>query len=149
MSLSDPPRTRLAGSTRFFARLLSFDLECPHCGDVYQIRSGMARKAGGRKFKHPSHDPNWDTWTARFLCTNKACGKTYVLGILAWPIIPTPHVASTPPADQVPDPRQLAQMRKEGGGWWLPDREAQRYPRPLETNLTTEEERPDGEEDTD
>lgn len=135
-------RTRIAKSQRFFARLVSFDLECPHCGDVYTVRIGASRKRGKR-------DPNWDPWTARFLCTNKECHRSYVLGILAWPIISAPHVASTPPADQVPNPRQLAQLRKDGGGWWLEEGEGQRYPRPLETNLTTEEERKEQEEDED
>lgn len=123
---------RLARSTRFFARLQSFDLECPHCGTVYQIRVSTRK------------DQNWDPWTARFHCTTRHCDRTYVLGILAWSI--RGNAATTPPADQVPGPRQLAQMRREGGGWWLPDEDAQRYPRPLETNITTEEERPDDDE---
>lgn len=92
-------------------------------------------------------DPNWDPWTARFTCTNAQCTRQYVLGLLAWPIIPASRVASAPPADQVPGPRQLAQLRREGGGWWLPDDAGQRYVRPHETNLTTEEERPDDEDD--
>lgn len=135
-------RQRIARAHRFFARLHSFDLECPHCGDVYQVRSGSARKKG-------RSDPNWDPWTGRFHCTNKLCGKSYVLGILAWPIVPAPRVASATPADQVPSPRQLAQLRKEGGGFWMPEEEGQRYPRPHETNLTTEEERPEDDDEDD
>lgn len=135
-------RRRIQKAVRFFARLASFDMECPHCGDVYQIRLGTARSGGKR-------DPNWDPQTGRFTCTNKHCGRVYILGILAWPIIKSPRVASQPPADQVPHPRQLAQMRKEGGGWWLDDTDGQRWARPLETNLTLEEERPhdDNEDD--
>lgn len=134
---------RIQHSTRFFARLTSFDLECPHCGDVYSVRTGSSRqKKGSRKF-----DTAWDPTTGRFRCSNKECGKQYILGILAWPIVAAPHVASATPEDQVPNPRQLAQMRKEGGGWWLPDSEGQRYPRPHTTNLTTEEERPAHDED--
>lgn len=134
MTLPDT-RTRVAKAQRFFARLHSFDLECPRCGDVYVIR--LAKK----KTSQPS--PHWDPWTARFTCTNSACGKTYLLGILAWPIVSAPRVASSPPADQVPNERQLAQLRKEGGGWWMPDAEGQRYQRPHTTNLTTEEARTD------
>lgn len=134
-------RPRIAKATRFFARLHSFDLECPHCGDVYQIRTGAIRKASLKE------SPNWDPWTGRFTCTNKRCGKVYVLGILAWPIIRAPRVASSTPADQVPSPRQLAALRKEGGGFWMPDEEGQRYPRPHETNLTTEPERPENDDD--
>lgn len=128
---------RLSRSTRFFARLQSFDLECPHCGTVYQIRM------------KPRRDQNWDPWTGRFTCTVPDCRRVYVLGMLAWPIVGAPHVASAPPADQVPGPRELAQMRKEGGGWWLPEEAAQRYPRPHETNITTEEDRSEGEDSDD
>jgi hypothetical protein len=133
-------RPRIAKATRFFARLHSFDLECPHCGDVYRVRLGEIRRT-----KAPN--PNWDPWTGRFTCTNGTCMKKYVLGILAWPIVAAPHVASATPADQVPSPRQLSGLRKEGGGFWMPDEEGQRYPRPHETNITTEEERPDDDED--
>lgn len=134
-------RQRLTAAQRFFARLHSFDLECPHCGDVYTIRLGATRAKG--KGSAAPYDP----MTARFTCTNKGCGRAYVLGILAWPIVAAPRVASQPPADQVPSPRQVAALRKEGGGWWMPEGEGQRYPRPHETNLTTEEDRPDDDED--
>ena len=128
-------RQRLQRASKFFARLASFDLECPHCGTVYQVRIGTKR------------DVNWDPFTARFTCTQKGCARVYVLGMLAWPIKKAPRVASATPEDQVPGPRQLAQMRKEGGGWWMADEDAQRYARPHETNLTTEDDRPEGEED--
>ena len=32
------PHPRELGATRFFARLIAFDLECPRCGKVFQIR---------------------------------------------------------------------------------------------------------------
>lgn len=140
MSWAQDTRRRLERAVRFFGRLASFDLECPHCGDVYQVRLGGARRSGQK-------DPNWDPQTARFRCTNKDCGRVYVLGIVAWPIIKAPRVASMPPEDQVPSPRQLAQMRREGGGWWMDDAEGQRYARPHETNLTLEEERPRDDDD--
>ena len=142
-------RQRIQKSQRFFARLASFDLECPACGDVYQIRLGSARKHSTSKRDRERQHPNWDPWTARFTCTNKECHRTYVLGLLAWPIIRANRVASSPPADQVPNIRQLAQMRKEGGGWWLPEEEGQKWQRPLETNLTTETERKDHEDPDD
>lgn len=146
VSMTDPPEQRLAHSTRFFARLQSFDLECPRCGTVYQIRLGPSPKKGRVT---PNAQKNWDPTTGRFTCTTRECARTYVLGILAWPITPSPNVASTPPADQVPSPRQLAQMRREGGGWWMADQDGQRYPRPYETNLTTEDQRLNQEEDPD
>jgi hypothetical protein len=137
MAYQPDTRQRLQPAQRFFARLQSFDLECPKCGTVYQVR--MPR--GGHK------TVNYDPWTARFRCTAKNCNGMYVLGILAWPIVATTRVASQPPEDQVPSPRQLGQMRKEGGGWWMPESEGQRYKRPRTTNLTTEEDRPDDDEE--
>lgn len=135
-------RSRLARATRFFARLQSFDLECPHCGTVYQVRiRGQSARSRSRC---------WDPWTARFHCTAKGgCQRRYVLGIVAWPLGTGPRAAVYTPEDQVPHPRQLAQMRKEGGGWWMPDAEAITLRRPIATNLTTEEERLDQGEDDD
>ena len=132
-------RQRLQRATRFFARLGSFDLECPHCGDVYQVRVGAARQ------KSTMHQ-NWNPETARFRCTNKLCNRQYILGIVAWPVSGG-KVGTATPEDQVPSPRQLAQMRKEGGGWWLADEAMQRYQKPSETNVTTEEDRPDRDDD--
>lgn len=133
----------LARATRFFARLQSFDLECPHCGTVYQVRLTNAK---AKKFQKP-----WDPWTARFTCTNQVCHRSYVLGILAWPITQGNPSCQATPEDQVPSPRQLSQMRKEGGGWWLSDQDAQRLKRPHTTNVTGEQERPydDGDNDPD
>lgn len=134
-------RKRIAKAQRFFARLENFSLECPACGDVYVIRQGVARKASRKS-------EVWDPTCARFRCTNKLCHKVYVLGILAWPVAHTPKVASAMPEDQVPGPRELAQMRREGGGWWMDEGDAIRSARPGETNLTTETERPErGDED--
>lgn len=122
-------RDLLAQSARFFARLHSFALECPHCGSVYLV--------GGRL----RDSPNWDPTTARFRCST--CARVYVLGLLAWPVAPG-RAAHATPEDQVPGPRELITLRKEGGGWWLPDTVRQAHLRPTTTNLTTEEDRPDG-----
>lgn len=135
MAYTPDPRPKLQKATRFFARLMSFDLECPKCGEVYSIRAG-----NNRRLKTKS--PNWDATTGRFTCTTSDCGKVYVLGILAWPVKAASYVASQPPIDQVPNPRQLAKMRREGQGWWMADDQSITLRRPLETNLTTELDRP-------
>lgn len=133
--MSQDLRHALTLATRFFARLKTFDLECPHCGTVYQITT-------------QKRDTNWDPMTARFHCTLKSCARHYVLGILAWPISGGgAGIATTTPEDQVPGPRELAQLRREGGGWWMPEEVAQRFKRPHTTNLTTEEDRPDDDEE--
>lgn len=126
------PRPRVERATRFFARLRSFDLECPHCGQVYSVTD-----------RKPTS--NYDPRTGRFHCNRKDCNRRYILGVLAWPI--TAGGGSATPEDQVPSPRQLVQMRREGGGWWLADQDAQKWKRPIETNLTLEEDRPDDQDE--
>ena len=129
-------RQRLTRAIRFFARPESFTLECPRCGKVYQIRMGRDQAY-------------WDQSTSRFTCNAKGgCEKTYLLGLVAWPVSPRAYPATTP-RDQVPNERQLAQLRSEGGGWWMPDSEKQRYSKVEESNLTLEEERPDDNSDDD
>lgn len=144
-------RPLLAHATRFFARLSAFDLECPHCGAVHVVRYRGRRKQrlrpvspATRRAKHQA-DINWDPWTSRFTC--RECQRQFVLGLVAWPIAANPAVASTPPRDQVPNPRQLGYLRKDGGGWWLPDDLAQRYATPHTTNLALVEERPENADD--
>lgn len=128
-------RPRIEKSTRFFARPESFTLECPRCGQVYRIQVG--KKAAC-----------WDPTTSLFRCTGKqGCNKVYLIGLLAWPVSPRAWIKGVP-RDQVPHPRQLAQMRSEGGGWWLPDDAIQRYARVDESNITLEPTR-SGEEDDD
>lgn len=123
-------RSRLVRALRFFARPEAFTLECPHCGTVYRI--------GPRRLTY------WNPTTARFTCNGSgtSCGRSYIIGILAWPVY-RGHTPLSTPKDQVPGPRELLQLRKEGGGWWMADEDRQRYARPEETNLTLEDERPD------
>jgi hypothetical protein len=84
----------------------------------------------------------FDPTTSLFRCTHVNCLKVYVIGIVAWPVSPRAWIKGVP-RDQVPHPRQLVQMRREGGGWWLADEDQQRYERVDESNLTIEPERPD------
>jgi hypothetical protein len=131
------PRPRLQKATRFFARPEAFTLECPHCGQIYRI---------GRHQKQPC----WDPTMARFTCSNAlGCGKRYIIGIVAWPIRPGLSKTGGIPRDQVPYPRQLAQLRAEGGGWWLTEEDQQRTHPIHETNLTPEPDRPDRDDDDD
>jgi predicted RNA-binding Zn-ribbon protein involved in translation (DUF1610 family) len=130
-------RTRLARSQRFFARLLAFDLECPHCGEVAQVRQQLR----GRRSA-------WEPQTARYVCPG--CQYVYILGIVAWPTQRGgARQGAATPADQVPSPRQLGSLRKEGGGWWLPPEARQRFARPTTTNVTLEQDRPTPDEDED
>lgn len=130
-----PPHPDVITAQRFFARIRSFDCECPHCGLVYRIRADT-----------PSS--TWNARTAEFRCgATGGCGYRYVAGLLLWPK-GTGKGAGTPPLDQVPGPRQLSQMRGEGDGWWMPE-EYRHRGRPDPTNLTGEESRPEPEDESD
>ena len=136
--MKTPPHPDIINAQRFFARLRTFDMECPHCGKVYRIR-------------HDSPKEYWNPRTAEFRCNESGgCGYKYILGILCWPRRPgaAGAGAGTPPMDQVPGPRQLGQLRSEGAGWWLPD-EYRHKGRPDPTNLTGEEDRPEPEDEID
>lgn len=126
-----PPHPRALGAQRFFARVVAFIAECPHCGHVTAVR---------QKNQHGSVQPAlYDKRTARWTCNE--CERVYVVGLLAWP---PPRGAGSKgiPDDQVPGPRELAQMRADGSGYWLPDalRDTGRMDM---SNLTTEPDRPD------
>lgn len=130
-------RQRIQKATRFFARPVTFDLECPACGEVYKIRQA------GSSSQRRTAEGVYDWTTSRFTC--RRCEKAYVIGLLAWPIGPAPNVASATPRDQVPNLRQLAGLRKEGQGFWLPEQEKITRAVPDETNLTGETNRKEGE----
>ena len=129
-----PPHPDIIGAQRYFARVRTFDTECPVCGLVYRVRIDIAATT-------------WDRRTARFRCLGwGGCGARFTFGMLAWPVGNGPQ-SHTPPADQVPGPRQLAQIRAEGDGWWMPDAYRHRG-RPDPTNLTGAEVRPEPEDAT-
>ena len=125
------PRTY---ADRFFARVQAFTAECPHCGAVSAVRAAN---------QHGSTAPAiYDPRTARWTC--RECGRTYVVGLLAWPC-PRGQGAQAPPDDQIPGPRQLPQLRADGGSYWLPE-ELKTTGRMDVSNLTGEEERQDPED---
>jgi len=125
MRVPHPPE-----ATRFFARVRQAILECPRCGTVIRIQP--KRYAQRRAVM-------WDASSSRLTCHH--CGKTYVVGLIAWPVqqgggaVGNPEGASRP-RDQVPNERQLSEMRAEGAGWWMPDTEKKRRVRPDDTNVT-------------
>lgn len=144
------PHPRELGATRFFARLISFDLECPRCGKVFQIRRLNRHKLaayaldpepkGNREILHHT----WNPTTGRFTCTGKdGCQKQYVLGMLAWE--PQKGALGTAiPLDQVPTHRQLADMRADGQGHWMPH---ERTGRLSTSNIAVTDERGEDHED--
>lgn len=134
MPKSPPPHPELLHAQRFFARNRTLDLECPHCGRVYLLR-------------YDTPPRTWNPRTGIFSCEARdGCQRKYVIGVLAWP--KGNHGAGTgsPPADQVPGPRQLAQLDPKGGAWWMDYRHVGR---PDPTNLTGEPDRPPEEDPID
>ncbi len=122
-----PPHPAVIGAQRFFARNRTMDLECPSCGKLYQLRTESKLSV-------------WNPRTGIFCCNGfGGCERKYVLGVLAWPK-GLGSGSGAPPADQVPGPRQLAELDPNGAGWWLPD-EYKHKGRPDPTNLTGETER--------
>lgn len=128
MRLPHPP----AGATRFFARPLAGLLECPRCGQVLSFSS--TAHPGWKSTK------GWNPHTGRLQCW--ACKYTFVLGLIAWPVRSAGPKARTVPRDQVPNERQLVQMRNmselggSGAGWWMPKDQALTPHRPEHSNIT-------------
>lgn len=123
--MAEPPHPR-EYSQRFFARVERFTMECPHCGKVLSSGDG------------------YDIRTARFQCS--ACEHVYVIGLLAWPA-PKGRGAGRTPDDQIPGPRQLLQLRADGGGFWLPDALRQRGT--MDRSNLTAGDRPEPEDEID
>lgn len=58
-----------------------------------------------------------------------------IIGLIAWPVGLGGGTA-TIPRDQVPNERQLGQLRAEAGGWWMPEQTRKKAHRPDDTNIT-------------
>lgn len=116
---ANPP----AVGDRFFARVEGARLECPRCGYLDRFRTtGPAKGKVGdphARLRKRRTASGWNPLTGRWQCPS--CRLTVVLGLLAWPVAPGGQAANTLPRDQVPDTRQLAQLRAQGGGLWMRD----------------------------
>lgn len=106
---------------RFFGRVLSARLECPRCGylDQFAPRERTKGQVGNPQRRRKGRTAlGWNPVTGRWQCPS--CRMTFVLGLLAWPVAPGgPAGPETLARDQVPNYRQLAQLRAQGGGLWL------------------------------
>lgn len=85
----------------FFARIRSFDIECPRCGQVYCV----SRRAG---------PTNWSTRLSRFQCGR--CDLRLALGIIAHPV---PWGRCDPPSDIIPTVEQALELRKQMDAAWV------------------------------
>lgn len=94
-------------TTRFFARVTGAHLECPHCGTVHSFGNGRSKRG---------NPGTWDPRLCRFTCHH--CQRSVVIGLCAWSLR-TGKIQRARPADQIPDPRQAAELRRLVGGFWL------------------------------
>lgn len=83
----------------FFARIKTFDISCPGCGEVYSVKA----------HRHPRRTKVWSGWdprTSRYRCWN--CRRVFILGVLAWPM---PGTGSGCPPDAIPSLAQAQALR--------------------------------------
>jgi hypothetical protein len=90
-------KLHLVEGAPLFARIRSFDIECPSCSYVYQV--GATR--------HSRASSTWDPATARFRCIE--CGWRATLGVLAW--VPAPGRKASRP-DTMPSTVEEALRRR-------------------------------------
>lgn len=119
MRLPHPPE-----SQRFYADPYRRLLECPACGKLLRLE----RSPKGTK------QPTFDPRTSRLRCTE--CGKVFVIGLVAWPVRQGSGQTATKPRDQVPNERQLGELRAGGLGCWLGSDQPKPARRPDNTNIT-------------
>jgi hypothetical protein len=97
-------------SPRFFARPLSFDCECPYCGRLIMV--GRFRR----------DNDMFDRMTSMVQCKpnrdrpGPGCGRKFLIGLIAWTV--KPGRVGTRAPDQMPNERQIAELRQEGAGVW-------------------------------
>lgn len=114
-------------------------MECPRCGHVLRFSSqtrsyrvlNPVRKRPPRERK-AARLCKWNPHTSRLRCGE--CDLILIIGLVAWPV--QPGGAVTLPRDQVPNERQLGQLRAEAGGWWMPERLRTKPYRASHTNIT-------------
>ncbi len=124
----------LPTATRFYARVLACQFECPRCGHLIQIGRQGRNRGLDQAQSSQTAGGDWDATTARVKC--RVCRLTLLLGLLAWPVRAGGWTSVTKPMDQVPNERQLAELRGEAGGFWMPEEMAQPRFKPEHTNIT-------------
>lgn len=108
-------------------------LECPRCGRLTHFTRSTPHPRRAARLSSAPSQPGYDPETGRWTC--QSCRLVCVLGLLAWPVKAGSH-SVTRPRDQVPNERQLAQMRAETQGLWMAAKLARR--RADDSNITAE-----------
>lgn len=113
---------------RFFARLDAFECECPSCGRL--IFCSLNKHSLGVQLQNLAHlrrdaqhmpkarriwELVWNPHSQRLACP--WCGRSYIAGLMLYPVRPHAQRPLDAPPDTVPGPRELAQLRRKAGGW--------------------------------
>ncbi|HKB39431.1 MAG TPA: hypothetical protein VKD72_23545 [Gemmataceae bacterium] len=117
-------------STRFFARLDRFECECPNCGRLLFAALDMRRAPNGlwginarrtvaksEPRRKSVRNLTWNPYSQRLCCP--WCRKSYVCGLLVFPVKNGMWRLVRPPFDAKPNKRELAEIRRRAGGWYL------------------------------
>jgi hypothetical protein len=101
-------RDRLPGD-RFFARILTLELECPACGQVYS-HTGLNPKRRHGKPPARSKQEGWNSRIGRFCCSS--CQTVFLLGVVAYRPKPS-GIRNAIPEDWQPTLRQALALAGE------------------------------------
>ena len=121
-----PHRPTVPPSDRFFARLDKFDCACPNCGRI--IVTSMDRRTHWARMldkRRPSRlspksrklwDSVWNPIAQRLVCP--WCHKTYMAGLILYPVAPGHKARIEAPPDVIPNAREQAALRLQAQGWY-------------------------------
>jgi hypothetical protein len=126
-----PHVAQLPAASRFFARIDRFECECPSCGQII-LSSRQARGYDLDRLKSPSEQraaakllPQnrsvrrliYNPLTQRLKCPH--CNTSYTVGLLLYPLHHGGRYRPVQPPDTIPSRREMAELRRYAGGWWL------------------------------
>lgn len=114
-------------ATRFFARVDRFEAECPNCGRIIATQHTRGRelphdwRRDAQGYRRPRIKQTrrrliWNPVSQRLACP--WCQKTYLVGLLLYPVTYGMWRLMEPPPDAVPDRRQYAEIRRRAQGWY-------------------------------
>lgn len=109
----------LTGAIRFFARVLTFDCECPTCGAILRATGGGLGVGDRVSRAHREQGAIWNVVTGRLRCPS--CRRLYVAGLLLYPVDVHNGRQIRPPEDRVPSALQRAALRSLREGFLMPD----------------------------
>lgn len=111
---------------RLFARILSAHVECPRCAGLISFGNGLARtRANARDRNQPGSRSRFPFNRTIAILSCPRCGKRCQLGVIMWSIDRT---RTRRPIDQIPNTRQLAELRQYAHGFYIPESKSSAQP---------------------